>query len=62
MTPKAHVIFNICALCIWVALGVPTILWWRENVFWIVVMSWYAIVVGHIGALMTAMAEKKADE
>jgi hypothetical protein len=32
---------------VWAALAVPTLLWWRESVFWVVLMSWYAIVVGH---------------
>lgn len=60
--PRLHVRFNVVALGVIVILGVPTVLWWRDSVTWIVVMSWWALVSAHLAALMGAKAEEKADK
>lgn len=36
-----------CLMGAWIVLLVPTVLWWRESVVWLVFMSWYANFVGH---------------
>lgn len=46
---------------VWLGLVVPTVIWWRESVFWISLMSIYAIVVSHAGAWQAARAEDAAD-
>ncbi len=45
---------HVALTVIWVVLAVPTFLWWRESVTWVVTMSWYAIVVGHWSAVEAA--------
>jgi hypothetical protein len=46
----------------WVAMLVPTVLWWYDSVAYVVAMSWYAIVVSHLSALAACRAEEKVDE
>jgi hypothetical protein len=29
---------------VWIGLLVPTLLWWKESILWIAVMSWWANV------------------
>ncbi len=45
---------------VWSTLLIPTLLWWKDSVFWIAVMSLYANVVGHWGAYQAACAEDKS--
>ena len=60
--PRLHVRFNVVAMLVWAVLLPPTLILWRESVFYVVLMSWYAIVVGHLSALMASKAEEKADK
>lgn len=48
-------------LVVWVLLIIPTLLWWRESVTWIVFMSLYAIIVSHAGAIEAALAKAQAE-
>ena len=50
------------ALCIWIALCIPTVLFWSESVQWLVFMSIYAIIVGHFSAYASSRTEQKVDE
>jgi ABC-type bacteriocin/lantibiotic exporter with double-glycine peptidase domain len=52
--------FHLVATVVWVLLVIPTMLWWRQSVFWIAVMSLYANVVGHWAAYQAARAEETA--
>jgi hypothetical protein len=47
---------------LWAALLVPTLLWWRESVFWVIVMSWYANVSSSWSAYESARAARKVEE
>lgn len=60
--PRIHTWFNAVAIIVWLLLGIPTFMYWRESLIWIVLMSWYAIVVSHLSAFIAARAEVKADE
>lgn len=42
---------------VWAALAVPTLLWWRDSVFWVALMSLWANVAGHWAAWQAARAE-----
>jgi hypothetical protein len=52
---------HAAATIAWLLLVVPTVLWWRESVFWISLMSIYAVVVSHATAWQAARAEDAAD-
>jgi ABC-type lipoprotein release transport system permease subunit len=57
MMLKGTTIHLIC-LGIWIALIIPTILYWRESVFWVSLMSIYAIISTHWAAYQAARAEE----
>lgn len=54
--PRLHLALALT----WLALLVPTTLWWRESVYWVAIMSLYANVVGHWSAYQGARAECEA--
>jgi hypothetical protein len=45
---------------LWVALVVPTLLWWRDSVFWVALMSLWANIAGHWSCYEAARAEEAA--
>lgn len=49
------------ALGIWLALVVPTVLFWRDSVFWVNVMSLYAILATHWAGRHAARAKEAAE-
>jgi hypothetical protein len=46
----------------WSLLAIPTIIWWRDSILWLAIMSLYANVVGHWGAYQAAHAERHNGE
>lgn len=46
----------------WALAILPTVLWWRESILWVALISVYANVVGHWSAWQAARAEGVADE
>lgn len=46
----------------WLALIVPSVLWWSESVPYLVMVSVYANVAGHFAAWQSARTEVKQDE
>ncbi|HWS55499.1 MAG TPA: hypothetical protein VN228_15280 [Pyrinomonadaceae bacterium] len=56
---KASTIHTVLTL-VWVALVVPTLLWWRESVFWVALMSLWANIASHWAAREAAKAKEKA--
>lgn len=51
---KLHLIL----LVLWAVLTIPTVLWWRESVFWVSLMSIYAIISTHWSAYQASRAEE----
>lgn len=50
---------------VWITLTIPTLLWWRESILWVLLMSLWANVSTHWGAWQAARAEvaqRKDDE
>lgn len=45
----------------WMVLIVPTVLWWKESILFIGIVSVYANVVSHWTAYQAARAEKAAN-
>lgn len=52
--------FHRDATIAWVVAIVPTVLFWRESIFWLAFMSLWANVVGHWSAFQAARAEDAA--
>lgn len=49
-------------IVIWFGLAIPTVLIWRNSVFWVNIMSLYAILATHWGARNAAKAKEAAEE
>jgi hypothetical protein len=43
-------------------LTIPTLLWWKNSILWVSLMSIYAIVISHLAAYSAAHAEKAASQ
>lgn len=46
----------------WAILAIPTLLWWKDSILWVALMSLYANLVGHWSSAQAAEAEEKAEE
>jgi hypothetical protein len=60
VAPKSLVRFNLVATLIWILLIIPTLLWWKESILWVALMSIWANVVGHFSAYVAARAETES--
>ena len=52
---KAHLVGAV----IWIGLAYPTIVWWKESVLWLCMISIYTVVLDHLGGWGAARAEKQ---
>lgn len=48
------------AFLVWLVPGAAMSWWLKDSVAWVTLMSWYAIVVSHVGAWQGARAEQEA--
>ena len=46
--------FHKWATIAWAVLALPTVLWWRDSIFWVAFMSLYANVASHWAAYQAA--------
>lgn len=46
----------------WIALLIPTILWWRSSILWVLIMSIWANASTHWSAWQAARAERAQKE
>lgn len=35
---------------LWIVLIVPTLLWWKDSILWVLIISIYANIASHLGA------------
>lgn len=42
---------------LWTLLLIPTILWWKESILWVLVISVYANIAGHWSGYQAARAD-----
>lgn len=54
---KASTIHTAFTLA-WVLLAIPTLLWWRESVLWVALMSLWANIASHWAAREAAKAKE----
>lgn len=53
--------FNAVMTIVWVVSLVPSLLWWRDSVLWVIVLSVWANAASHLAAWMAARAETAAE-
>jgi hypothetical protein len=51
---------HLAMMGVWLALVLPTLLWWKDSILWVLLISIYANVVGHFGAWQAARAEEES--
>ncbi|MEV0584096.1 hypothetical protein [Nonomuraea sp. NPDC050310] len=61
MTSKLWARAQLGFALMWAVLIVPTLLWWRDSVLWVALMSAWANIAAHLAAWQAARAEKKID-
>lgn len=49
--------FHALATIAWAVLLLPSLLWWKDSLLWIVLMSVWANLAGHFAAWQAARAE-----
>jgi hypothetical protein len=54
--------FHAVAVLTWIALIVPTLIWWKDSVLWVALMSLWANMAAHWSAWQAARTESKQDE
>lgn len=54
--------FHLLMIIIWIILIIPSILWWKDSILWVIFLSLYANIVGHLSAYSGARAERQAEK
>lgn len=60
--PEFTTDFHKWATIVWILLLIPSILFWKESILWIILMSVWANIAGHWSAYQASRAERKQDE
>ncbi|EOH3029240.1 hypothetical protein [Klebsiella pneumoniae] len=53
---------HLVAAVMWVGLAVPSLIWWKDSVLWVILISIYANIVGHLSGYSAARADQAAEE
>ncbi|HGX9883356.1 TPA: hypothetical protein ACNTXZ_004584, partial [Klebsiella pneumoniae] len=47
---------HLVAAVMWVGLAIPSLIWWKDSVLWVILISIYANIVGHLSGYSAARA------
>ncbi|WP_159210564.1 hypothetical protein [Klebsiella pneumoniae] len=53
---------HLVAAVMWVGLAIPSLIWWKDSVLWVILISNYANIVGHLSGYSAARADQAAEE
>ncbi|HHL3426404.1 TPA: hypothetical protein ACQ5T7_005283, partial [Klebsiella pneumoniae] len=45
---------HLVAAVMWVGLAIPSLIWWKDSVLWVILISIYANIVGHLSGYSAA--------
>jgi hypothetical protein len=62
MNARAWAKLHATLTVVWVFLIAPTLLWWRDSVLWVALMSLWANIAAHWSAWQGARAERANDD
>jgi uncharacterized protein YacL len=62
LTARLMARMHLALALVWAVLTIPTLLWWKNSILWVSLMSIYAIVISHLAAYSAAHAEKAASQ
>lgn len=60
--PKFLKNFHAVAVIVWILLIIPTVLFWKEAILWLAIMSVWANIAAHWSAWQGARTEVKEEE
>lgn len=58
-TAKVLKYFHLTMMTVWVCLAVPGLIWWKESILFVIILSLYANFAGEFAAYQAARAEDK---
>ncbi|HBT3845294.1 hypothetical protein AB0062_04030 [Klebsiella pneumoniae] len=53
---------HLVAAVMWVGLAIPSLIWWKDSVLWVILISIYANIVSHLSGYSAARADQAAEE
>ena len=53
---------HLVAAVMWVGLAIHSLIWWKDSVLWVILISIYANIVGHLSGYSAARADQAAEE
>ncbi|EJK8944072.1 hypothetical protein ACWAUQ_002625 [Klebsiella pneumoniae] len=53
---------HLVAAVMWVGLAIPSLICWKDSVLWVILISIYANIVGHLSGYSAARADQAAEE
>ena len=62
LTPVFIMRCHLVAAVMWVGLAIPSLIWWKDSVLWVILISIYANIVGHLSGYSAARADQAAEE
>ena len=62
LTPALIKRCHLVAAVMWVILAIPSLIWWKDSVLWVILISIYANIVGHLSGYSAARADQAAEE
>lgn len=51
--------FHLLMMFVWCGLAVPGLIWWKESILFVIILSLYANFAGEFAAYQGARAEEK---
>jgi len=56
-TAKKLMYFNLSCTVVWLLLGIPSLIWWKDSILWVIIISLWANIVGHFSAYISSRGE-----
>lgn len=50
---------HLVAAVMWVGLAIPSLIWWKDSVLWVILISIYANIVGHLSGEIKAKLDPR---
>lgn len=54
--------FHAVMTLVWLVLAVPSLIWWKSSILWVILLSVYANFIGSFGAWQAARAEQASED
>ncbi|HBU7564703.1 TPA: hypothetical protein MC761_001228 [Enterobacter cloacae] len=61
ISPRTIKRCHLTAAIIWFTLAIPSVIWWKNSVLWVIIISIYANIVGHLSGYSAACADQAAE-